>query len=217
MRDRESKVEGSMPVQSRVDIVDLAKMDNYWRSNGYEIRTMSQLVSWSVTLLCEVLEANDAMPVKIESITDANRYLIARGLRQASMHRRSMKKLTTAIAFESMRGEELDPKMSNTYNMVHRKLGKNNTSGIGGSVEPFVGEVTSIIDDDEHERAMERIKEEKEKERKAQMERELNDARESGLVVSDEWIEERKRKDEEVAKRENTPFDPSMIKTVEEP
>jgi hypothetical protein len=217
MRDRESKVEGSIPVQSRIDVVDLAKMDNYWRENGYDIRTLSQLVSWSMTLLCEVLEANNAMPVEIESVVDAIKYLTARGLRQVSMHKRSMKKLTTAVAFESMRGEGVDPRTNHAYNIVHRKLGKHNTSGRGGSVEPFVGEVASIISQDEWDRAQERIKEENEREREALMKKEMESARNSGLVVSDDWISERQRKDKEIREKENAPVDPSMFKVVKEP
>jgi hypothetical protein len=136
----ESKTEGSIPVQSRVNIKNLANLDLYWESERYHIRTMSQLIGFSMELLCEILESNGKIINKIETVAEANQYLNERGLYQQSMKDRSFKKIGMAIAFENMREEGADPKFhaSEQYHRVHRKV---DTHGNPSAVQPFTGRV----------------------------------------------------------------------------
>lgn len=119
----ETRVESSVPVQARVSMVDLARLDAYWREvEGVTVRSMSQLVGWSVSALVEVIENNGKMPKGIGSVREANRHLIDRGLYQKSMMKRN-RKVETALRFESMREEGIDPKVYDPreYNQVHNK------------------------------------------------------------------------------------------------
>lgn len=126
---RETKQESSVPVQSRVSLVTLAELNMYWESSGHEIRSMSQLLAWSIDLLCEVLRANEKLPVSIEKVAEAHRYLKDKGIYQKSLEKRSFKKIGTAIRFDSMREEGFDPKqyVPLQHKMVHKE----------GSVEVF--------------------------------------------------------------------------------
>ena len=133
--NKEIKQEASIPVQSRVNIVSLAELSNYWEDLDYNVNTMSQLVSWSLDLLCEVLRSNEMIkPGVFNSVSKAHSYLIEKRLYQRSLKERSFKKIGTAIRFENMRKEGVDPKCydSRGYNMIHNKE---------GAVQPFEGSV----------------------------------------------------------------------------
>jgi len=121
MVSREQKQEASVPVQGRIDIVTLAELDLYWDSSGVRMMTMSQLLSWSVGLLRETLATNGKLPVTIETVAEAHKYLEERKLYQAGMRKRSMKKIANAMSLESMRDAGIDPKeyASSHYNQVH--------------------------------------------------------------------------------------------------
>ena len=125
--DKETKQESSVPVATRVSVVTLAELDKYWvEGEGKYIRTMSQLVSWSLELLTEVLRANGKVE-SIESVAEAHRRLMGRELYQPSLSKRSFNKIGTAIKFENLRGEGIDPKkgfgegsnVTRAYNMLH--------------------------------------------------------------------------------------------------
>jgi len=134
---KEVKQEGSIPVQSRVNVCDLANVGNYLEQSGYKVSTMSQLVAWSVGLMCEVL-CNDGKASKGTTVAEAHHWLMERGLYQKSMLDRSYKKIGAAIRFEEMRQEGVDPKESSpevkrVFSMLHRK----------GSVTAFEGNTMS--------------------------------------------------------------------------
>lgn len=134
MEKREdSKVEGSIPVQARVNVVSLADLDLYWNSEGYRISTMSQLIGFSIELLHEILESNKKLKQKARTISEANQYLTTRGLYQKSMYNRGYKKLGVSIAFEGMREEGISPESyaPRIYNSLHNER----------SVKPFMGKV----------------------------------------------------------------------------
>jgi len=184
---REIKQEASVPVQSRVDLVSLAELSIYWESIGHEIRTMSQLVSWSISLMCEVLRANDKMPVTVESVSEANNYMREKGLYQDSMKKRSVKKISNAIAFESLRNEGIDPKnyVPQQYNIVHNKNSveviepevRVGDRGMGGDGQgKYLGELTE---------AMKRSKEEGEREFEEMKKVTLESLIESGAIVKE--------------------------------
>ena len=133
--EREVRQERSIPVQSRIDMISLARLDVYWSKEGYNVKSMSQLVSWSIDLLIKVLEAN-GVDIKIDTLVDADRYLNVRGLHQAGMrNKRGREKLATALRFESIRLEGSNPKdvVPRQYNELHRK----------DSVQPFEGEAVN--------------------------------------------------------------------------
>jgi hypothetical protein len=147
MISREVRQEASIPVQSRVSIMTLAELDKYWSSEGYEIKSMSQLIAWSLDLLQEVLKSNKLLSVHIESVADAHRYLTKRSLYQRSLKERGFQKLGSAIMFEGLRDEGIDPgkevgeensNLVRAYNIMHNK----------GSVKPFEGRVKSKMLDE---------------------------------------------------------------------
>ena len=121
--DKEVKQESSIPVQARVGMVSLAEMAKYWESQGYMVRSMSQLVAWSLDLLCEVLRQNQAMPLVIETVAEAHRELEQRGLYQGSLKNRAFKKIGASLRFETMRREGIDPKSYTPmdYGILHNK------------------------------------------------------------------------------------------------
>jgi len=144
--DREKKQEASVPIQSRISVISLAELDMYWMSEGNNIRTMSRLVAWGIELLCEVLRSNGKLPHQIDSITEANNYLLSRNLYQPSLRKRSFQKIGTAITFEGMRDNGDDPSVkigsgkdivnsnvTRKYNMLHNEK----------SVEPYNGSIIS--------------------------------------------------------------------------
>jgi len=133
--NEEVKQEASIPVQTRVNIVKLASMLEYWESTGYNIKTMSQLVSWSVDLVYEILDTNKFIKNNQMGIGEARNVLEERGLFQKSLKDRAFKKLGTAISFEGMRGEGINPSQYNprSYNKLHNKH----------SVQTFNGKVSN--------------------------------------------------------------------------
>jgi hypothetical protein len=142
--EHDVKVEGSLPVQARVNIVSLANLDLYWASEGYQIRTVSQLIGFNIELLVEILKANGKLDQQVSTISNAHKYLISRGLYQKSMHDRGHKKLGMAIAFEGMRAEGMRPESyaPGIYNRLHRGA---DHSGEPSTVQPFTGKVSNPI------------------------------------------------------------------------
>lgn len=122
VRDREAKVESSMPLQSRVDLLTVADLVNYWESEGVHIRTMSQLVSWSLEYLRELLEKNGLLGDQVRTLEDAYSQLELRGLLQRSMKERMKKKLAMARGLENVRldGWEVD-RDSRIYKTLHNE------------------------------------------------------------------------------------------------
>jgi hypothetical protein len=181
---KEIKQESSIPVQSRVSFMSLARLHRYWVDEGYSIRTMSQLVSWSVDLLCEVLEANEKMPGDIDTLAKAHQYLQVHGLYQGSTKKIAMKKISTALRFEALREHGINPEshIPLQHKMLHRE----------NSVRPLdclvdAGKGTSNSEWDEIQR---RIKEEDEKDARIAKEKAMKSAKEAGLVVSEPELEE---------------------------
>ncbi len=109
--------EGSIVVSARVNVKKLAELDSYMCNQGYNVRSMSQLVGWSIDLLCSILEANGL--AKEMTLAEANRRMEVRELYQKSNKKRSFMKLGTAMRFESMREEGVDP---SKYAPSHDKI-----------------------------------------------------------------------------------------------
>ena len=161
--NRTRKQESSISTQSRINIVSLAKLDAYWTGTEYRIKSMSQLVSWSIELLVEILNANNMMESKINTVAEANRYLEERELHQPSLRARNFQKIGTAIRFDSLRDEGVDPEshVPGQFNVVHNKR----------SVAPFSGSVSGGDRGDMIQKATEIYKELEAKDEKKTEER----------------------------------------------
>ena len=179
--DEKVKKESSVPVQGRISIVQLAELHVYWESQGYEVGNMSKLLSWSVSLLAEILRQNEQLPIQVDSVASAHNYMLEKGLYQRSLEKRSFDKIAAAIRFESLRNEGIDPAqhVRQQYNVLHKKAGK---SGKTNSVEVFGGEGVS----DKVKQMEEIYKRKEEEDRKA--------AEEEERKVSDEIYEQVRRK-----------------------
>jgi hypothetical protein len=180
--ERDVKQESSIPAQARVSMVSLAELVNYWESEGFRVRTMSQLIAWSLDLLCDTIKRSNSMPVVIESVTEAHRHLEQRGLYQGSLKARAYKKVGAALRFETLRSEGIDPRDYTPidYNILHNRR----------SVEPSPID-TELSNEDLvkiAQKKMEEIKLAKQMEMHEEYVRKqegLKRARESGLIVDD--------------------------------
>lgn len=139
-----TKQESSIPIQCRVSLVTLAELARYWKNEKYDIRTVSQLNSWSLYLLAEILTTNGMLGEEM-SISEAREYLIHHGLYQKSSLDRSHKKISAAIRFEGLRDEGIEPSMIKEERRIHSLMHKepNKFTGAPSSVEPFEGRVIS--------------------------------------------------------------------------
>lgn len=166
----EVKQEASLPVQGRVDIRTLANLVEYWETNGTRIGSMSQLLSWSVELLQHLLSTNGMLPSVIESVTEANNYLIEKRLYQPGTRKRGQAKIFNAMNFESLRSKGIDPSkyVKHQFNEMH-----NVKSVRTPEFSEPVDNKPSVITDDMWEDAQRRIKEEEEKEK---VEKKLDDS-----------------------------------------
>ena len=108
LMSNEKKVESAIPVQSRIDIMALAEMAIYWESIGKGVKTMSQLVNWSVDLCSQILRANDKVR-EVDSLFDAHNILIDRGLYQSKVMERGRKKFIKGRQLENLRLEGVYP------------------------------------------------------------------------------------------------------------
>lgn len=233
--DRESRIESSVPVQSRVSVVTLAELEMYWGSKGVSIATMSQLLCWSIDMLRNILASNNQLPQVVESVAEAHNYLDKIGLYQPSMRERSMKKIANAIGFENLRLDGIDPKdyAPQHYNMVHRK----NTLKVPEPIRLSQEEVRAKWRKEQAEgkrlgmdAMMEVYKEIEDKEIREDLKKQLEDAKNGGFLVvaeepkkagegfsegiSDEELKKyNEERDREVRARENAPIDMEFLKS----
>lgn len=177
----EVKKESSVPVQGRISILGLAELDMYWQETGHYIRTMSQLLSWSVDLLCEVLRANEMLPREFTSVADAHQHLLRRGLYQRSTEKRAFDKIGAAIRFENLRATGVDPKdyVAGQYNILHNPRSVS-SSPVRGT-RPDVVEGVKIMEELERQAKSGKSEEEAAEEVK----KAVDAARESGHLVEE--------------------------------
>ena len=126
MTDRMTKQESSIPVQSRVSIISLAELATYWETTEYDIRSMSQLISWSLDLLRDILKANKMLEDSSESVIEARDYLVNRHLWQAKVAKRAFTKIGNAVRFQGFREEGVNPETRDEmskigHNLMHNK------------------------------------------------------------------------------------------------
>ena len=72
--------------------------------------SMSKLVNWSVSALCDLLYNNEKIPGGIDNVADANKYLVNKGLYQKSLNNRTKRKINNAMTLESLRNQGIDPR-----------------------------------------------------------------------------------------------------------
>lgn len=118
------KVEASIPVQGRVDIRVLAEMVGYWEKEGKYVKSMSQLINWSMDLCCQVLKINGLISTEFDTLLEADEYLILKGLHQPGMRKRWMKKFIKGRQLENLRMEGVYPETggkegSREYTKLH--------------------------------------------------------------------------------------------------
>lgn len=118
--DNDGKQERSLPLAARVDLVALAEITKYWTLEGYRIKTISQLVNKSISLLYEILLQNGMIKPSFD-ISKAKNFMNQMGLSQACSDKRSNKKLAAAVRFSMMRKEGLNPIQEDptSYNILH--------------------------------------------------------------------------------------------------
>lgn len=187
---RSRSKEASIPVQSRVNLVTLANLDHYWIKGGYDIRSMSQLVSWSLDLLMKVLVANKVSEERVQRVDEANVYLESRGLYQRSMKKAGIKKLINALSMESLRDEGTDPRfyVPQQHKIVHRK----------GTIETFEGEVeTKKSTLDIVEEAIKKAREMNKKEREEKLKGVVQRPAMRGNMTNDEIDEYSRQREKE--------------------
>ncbi len=181
-KEREVKQERSIPVQGRIDIKSLAELDAYWESVGVNIKTMSQLLSWSVDLCHEIVRNNGHLPISYKTVAESHNHLERRGLYQNRLKSRSMVKISAAMRMENMRFEGKNPAVNDPveYNMLHNKRSVNAYEG--NQVKSHYG-----ADIDEAVRVYHELEEEerreKEEEQRINIERQKANAMKSGRVV----------------------------------
>jgi hypothetical protein len=114
------KQERSIAVSARVDLVTLAEITKYWISEGYHIRSVSQIVGWSIDLLKEIMIQNKAISPQFEFVSARN-FMIERGLTQQSNDKRGYKKMAAATRFEMLRKDGYDPRQVDplAYSILH--------------------------------------------------------------------------------------------------
>jgi hypothetical protein len=195
--------ESSVPVQARVSIVDLARLAMLWESNGVPVNTMSQLVALSIGLLCQELERVNKIEV-IGSVKEAHDILTRKGLYQQSLKKRSAKKITMALGFESLREEGVEPSMyaPTYYKNMH------NTHSV--KPMPEIHEVfikDPPADSYDVDMALKLIEEQRRN--KAARVEEITLAKQNSNVISS--IPE---KDKEIIERENAPLDLEYLKSI---
>lgn len=131
MEDLEVKAERSMPVQSRIDLVELAEIVGYWERRGIYVRTMSQLVSWSVSAFKEILK-NNGLIEEIDTLEYAYDLLNSKGLIQKSMHNKMKAKYAKARGMENIRLDGMGYGVDRDTRAYQELHGRN-------QVQPFTG------------------------------------------------------------------------------
>lgn len=214
-----NRLEASIPVQTRANITDLANLTSYWEGEGYRVRTMSQLLSWSMSLLVDILEKNNLMKYKIETAAEANKYLELMRLYQPSMKAKGFKRVAAAVRFEGMREEGMNPAIEDphSFSSIHNKHSMDNPPIIKKSQEEVVAEAR-------RERILKAALEADERIQKERLAKELEAAKNSSICIgpedtvvlseaeinnmsTKEFIEYRRKIDADIVTRENAPLE----------
>jgi hypothetical protein len=116
MSDRK---ESSLAFSARVDVIALAKVAKFLTNEGYRVRTMSQLINWSVQYLESILSQN-GHSYKMDFV-DASKLLIELGV--MNPNGRNNKKIAASTRLSMLRREGYDPEISDprTHNFLNNR------------------------------------------------------------------------------------------------
>lgn len=164
MDENASSIERKVPVQSRIDLKSLAELDLFWTSQGQDMKSMSQLVSWTIELCKDIILSNQKMPLVLSSVEEAYAHLDSRRLLQRGIQKRYSKKIGTAMRFESLRESGREPAEvdSRGFNMLHNKK----SVQAAPSIVNRTPEITDEVLEEADRRARERREKEAEERRK---------------------------------------------------
>jgi len=120
---REIKIERTLPVNARVNVVSLVNVNRYFKSIGYRAKSMSQLVNWAVEALEEVVIDKVGNKGMVDSLSEALAELRAEGLMQRTTETRGRAKMSYGLTAENLRAGKRDPQMvmKKRYKEVHGK------------------------------------------------------------------------------------------------
>lgn len=123
MKGYESKVERSINVQSRVDLITLAELHVYWAGRGEQITNKSKLVSWSLEVFYESLLISKMANRHFRTVKEAAEYLWSKRILSTDPSSSGIKKVAHAIMFENIREEGGDPETEAPlqYNTLHNQ------------------------------------------------------------------------------------------------
>lgn len=136
---RELKQERSIPVQGRVDVMVLADIAVYAYQTGIRLHTMSSLVSYATEVARVALEKAGLLKDMHGTVSEAYEVLNTLGLLKGRTLGRARQKLNTAIEFENLRAEGIDPEF---YTPTHF-----NTMHNSNSVKPVKVELKSKVEE----------------------------------------------------------------------
>ena len=207
--EEEVKQERSIPVQGRVNLVDLANLDKYFMSQGQEIRTMSQLLNWGIGLVVEVLDRNSVLEGKLDNLSDAGGYLESRRLYQPGIRKRGVKKYANALTFENLRehGEHPEDYVSRQHKVLHNK----------GSIKPYANEEAKpVISTDEVNMVNKMVGVIRKKKAATKSKLDTSNTVFKGDMTAEELAKYNSDREEEVIAKENAPIDMEGMKFAEE-
>ena len=164
----DSKIERTMPVATRIDLVVLADLSLMMDRMGLRPNTMSGLVNSCVEIAHKACEDMGWLEQRCDGLSDAFYTLKSQGLIQASMYRRSRVKMQNAMAFENLRKEGINPKdyVPGQYNTMHKARGSGSVSAskmreIVESIEQSERDdipVAGPVDEEEQKRKIDALK-----------------------------------------------------------
>jgi hypothetical protein len=122
-RDKVIKQERSIPVQGRIDVVELADLALHFEMIGVEVRSMSMLLNCCVQTAHWALASTGQLKVRCKRVAEAHNVLAERSLFQKGLYKRAVKKLQTAQRFENLREEGIDPRdyATTQYSILHNR------------------------------------------------------------------------------------------------
>ena len=219
-RKKEILVESSVPVQSRVSLTILAELGKYWEFQNVDIRSLSQLVSWSLEFLRDVLKSNGVLPEEIEDVGTAREYLKLNGLRQRSLEKRSRRKFSSALMMRNLRNEGVRPEeyVPAQFKMLHNKR---SVKSLGENFSD-VNSVKIELDEESKrrkkllDRALEAYKKIEEEEMKKSLEKQIEDFKRSNFVIENEEIKTLKPPIENFESGVKESFEKDVVPTVKE-
>lgn len=196
----EQKVERSIPVQGRVDVVNLTEVYCALRELGYHVKSLSQLVSYCVELAHHALESNKYINRKFDGPLQAFHLLEDVGIVTNTMRKRGFRKVVLSQGLEELRKEQCNPELNapSRYKEMH------NTHSL--EAPEFVSNANQVVNEEEARRIAESYqlmvakKIQEEKDRQARMIAIVEQAKKDGLSAEPRIVQTEPNKPVEAAR-----------------